>query len=108
MIADLTLDLTLGLNALIWFAVFLMPIYGAVTGFRQTRALLRRASLILVCLSVMLATLMVTLSTFDEVSDPESLAALFGYSWWLALALPVALAMGWGLHLAIASLRSRS
>ncbi|MBO9408530.1 hypothetical protein J7399_13905 [Shimia sp. R9_1] len=108
MIADLILDVTLGLNALVWFAVMLMPLYGAVTGFRRTRPLLKRASLILICLAVLLASLLVTLSTFDTVSDPESLAALYAYSGRLVLALPGVLAMGWGLHFAFSRLRNRA
>ncbi|MDA5555289.1 hypothetical protein [Shimia sp. MMG029] len=108
MIADLVLDLTLGLNAVIWFAVMLMPIYGVVTGFRKSRGLLKRASLILICLVILFVSLLVTLGTVKVVSDPESLAALYSYSGWLALGLPGALALGWGLHLGIYALRDRA
>lgn len=108
MIGDFVLDLALGLNSLVWFAVILMPVYGAITGFRKTRSLLARASLILICLAVLLASLMVTLSTFDTLSDPVSLSALYSNGGWLLLALPAALAMGWALHFVIFKLRDRS
>lgn len=108
MMGDFVLDLALGLNSLVWFAVILMPVYGTITGFRKTRALLTRASLILICLAVLLGSLMVTLSTFDTLSDPDSLSALYSNGGWLMLSLPSALAMGWALHFAIFKLRNRA
>lgn len=102
-------DFTLGLNALVWFAILIMPFYGLITGFRRRRDLLLRACLILLCLVVALLTMEVTLSVTEPVTDgaehAEARAVLASYRIWVVLGAAGAVGLGWVLHHLITSLR---
>jgi len=101
------LDFTLALNALIWFATLILPLYGLITGYKLRRDLMMRASLLIVCLVVALLTLEVTLTVFATGADREELTVLQGYRSWLLFGTSGSLALGWALFVSGKALRAR-
>lgn len=99
------LDFTLALNALIWFATLILPLYGLITGYKLRRDLIMRASLLIVCLVVALLTLEVTLNVFATDVDREELTVLQGYRPWLFIGTFGSLALGWALFVMGKALR---
>ncbi|SMP22213.1 hypothetical protein [Shimia sagamensis] len=101
------LDFTLALNALIWFATMILPLYGLITGYKRRRDLMMRASLLIVCLIVALLTLEVTLDVVAIPGHEEELSVLQGYRQWLFLGASGSLALGWALFVMGKALRGR-
>ncbi|MFY0660250.1 MAG: hypothetical protein JXR15_07135 [Shimia sp.] len=101
------LDFTLALNALIWFATLILPLYGLITGYKLRRDLMMRASLLIVCLVVALLTLEVTLNVFATGADREELTVLQGYRPWLFFGTSGSLALGWALFVMGKAVRGR-
>lgn len=98
-------DFALGLHALIWFAAAILPIFGAITGYKARRDRLLRASLLLACLTITLLTVQVTLGVIDMEGHAEALADMAAYRLWMLLAVAGAMALGWALHFGAAALR---
>jgi len=101
------LDFTLALNALIWFATLILPLYGLITGYKLRRDLMMRASLLIVCLVVALLTLEVTLNVTATPLEREELSVLKGYRSWLFFGTSGSLALGWALFVMGKGLRGR-
>lgn len=91
------LDFTLALNALIWFAVLILPLYGLITGYKLRRDLMMRASLLIVCLLVVLLTLEVTLNISVTAEEREVLTIFQGYRKWLFFGVSGGMSLGWAL-----------
>ena len=101
------LDFTLALNALIWFATLILPLYGLITGYKLRRDLMMRASLLIVCLIVALLTLEVTLNVVAIPGHEEKLSILQGYRQWLLFGTSGSMALGWALFVMGKAIRSR-
>lgn len=101
------LDFTLALNALIWFATLILPLYGLITGYKLRRDLMLRASLLIVCLVVTLLTLEVTLNVVAIPGHEEKLSVLQGYRPWLFFGVSGSMALGWALFMIGKAIRSR-
>ncbi len=101
------LDLVLGLNALIWITVLIMPFFGFVVGYKKRGDLLARAQLILLSLVVLLLTLEVSLSVTLDVSTYPALSMLQGYRLWLVVGATGSAVLAWGLFFLARRLRDR-
>ncbi|MFY0618676.1 hypothetical protein [Shimia sp.] len=101
-------DLTLGLNAVIWFAAMITPVYGVITGFKSRRDLMLRASLIVGSLVVLLLALEVLLNATAADTYASTLSMLQGYRPWLIFGVSGAIGLGWALHYIGSAVRKRS
>ncbi|WP_294227905.1 hypothetical protein [uncultured Shimia sp.] len=101
------LDFTLALNALIWFATMILPLYGLITGYKLRRDLMMRASLLIGCLVVVLLTLEVTLNVVVTPASQEKLTILQGYRPWLFFGVSGSMALGGALFMIGKAIGSR-
>ncbi len=92
------LDFTLGLNALVWFAALIFPVYGFVLGYKKRRDLVVRAQLIILCLLVLLLVMEMTLAPFVSPIRLYTLEALKSYRPWLLGGVALTSALGWAAH----------
>ncbi|KPA23153.1 hypothetical protein shim_14480 [Shimia sp. SK013] len=89
------LDLALALSALIWFCVFLFPVYGFVAGRRDRQEHLKRAQGILLSLVALLVLFDLTLGVMVSKSEMVELMRLRSYRWWMLGAVAVSLGCAW-------------
>lgn len=101
------LDLVLGLNALIWITVLIMPFFGFVVGYKLRRDLLVRAQLILLSLVVLLLTLEVSLSVTVDMAHYPELSLLKGYRVWLVVGASGSAVVAWGAFFLARRMRDR-
>ncbi len=101
------LDLALAVNALIWFATLILPVYGFVTGFKGMGGRMKRATIIITSLVVLLLALEVTIGATEATNDPETLSLLQGYRPWLFFGVASSMALGWALFVIGKAMRAR-
>ncbi|MGR3714788.1 MAG: hypothetical protein ACU0A6_16895 [Shimia sp.] len=92
------LDLALALSALIWFCVFLFPIYGFVAGRRDRKEHLTRAQGILVGLVALLVLFDLTLGVMVTEAERPELLRLQSYRWWMLGSVAASLGLAWAMY----------
>ena len=92
------LDLALGISALIWFCVFVFPVYGFVAGRRDRAEHLKRAQGIVLSLTALLLLFDFTLGVMiSEAAEMAELERLQSYRWWMIGAVAVSLGLAWAM-----------
>lgn len=91
------LDLALGISALIWFCVFLFPVYGFVAGRRDRREHLKRAQGIVLSLAALLLLFDFTLGVMVSEAEMVELERLQSYRWWMIGAVAASLGLAWAM-----------